>query len=343
MRAVGYETTGDVDVLADLVVPRPDGLAPDEVEVRIVRSGVNPTDWKSRRGALHMPIGPGKPQIPHHDGAGTVERVGVDVDKSLVGARVWVHEAAYRRLGGTAAEYVAIPAAQTAPLPENVEFDTGAALGIPFMTAHRALTLIEGGPAELTPGSLAGRFILVAGGAGAVGNAAIQLARWAGATVITTVSSPRKSQLAQAAGAHHVLNYRQSSDAAADIRKWAPDGVDAVVEVAPAANVDLDAAVLKPSGVVAIYADDGQGPLSLPVRATMTANASYQFILVYTMPDDAKRAAVRGIQAALADGHIHIGEAHGIPVHHYPLSQVREAHTDLERGLVGRVLIDVTS
>jgi NADPH2:quinone reductase len=330
-------------VLADLTVPRPERLAPDEVEVRIARSGVNPSDWKSRRGALHIPIGPGKPQIPHHDGAGTVERVGADVDSSLVGARVWVHEAAYRRLGGTAAEYTVLPLSLTTPLPEHADLDTGAALGIPFMTAHRALTLIEGGPAELAPGALAGRNILVAGGAGAVGNAAIQLARWAGAQVITTVSSPRKAQLAEAAGAHHVLNYRLSPDTAASIRKWASDGVDTVVEVSPVVNAELDAAVLKPSGVVAVYADDGQGPLTLPVRTTMTANTRYQFILVYTMPEDAKRAAVRAVRAALEDRGIGVGEKHGIPVHHYSLSQVRKAHTDLERGLVGRVLIDVTS
>ena len=133
---------------------------------------------------------------------------------------------------GTAAEYTVQPAEQVVPLPDEASYDLGASLGVPAVTAHRALTTIEGGPARLGPGALDGRTVLVQGGAGAVGNAAIQLARWSGATVVTTVSSDEKAALATAAGAHHVVDYTQG-DTEAAIRAVAPDGVDLVVEVAP--------------------------------------------------------------------------------------------------------------
>ena len=182
--------------------------------------------------------------------------------------------------------------------------------------------------------------MLVAGGAGAVGHAAIQLARWAGATVVTTVSSPEKGALATAAGAHHVVNYR-ADDAAAAIRAVAPDGVDIVVEVAPVANAELDAAVIARGGTVAIYASEGDEPLAVPVRPSMTANVRYQFILVYTMPDEAKRRAVRDVSAAVSAGVLDVGEEAGLPLHRFPLERTGDAHAAVEAGAVGKVLIDV--
>src|SRR6185437_3494134 len=146
---------------------------------------------------------------------------------------------AFKRLEGTAQEFAVVPEELVAPLPDSASFDLGACLGVPFLTAHRALTLHEGGPRRLAPGALKGMNVLVAGGAGAVGNAAIQLARWAGATVLTTVSGPEKAALATAAGAHLVVNYRREDPAAA-IRSFASRGVDIVVEVAPNANAALD-------------------------------------------------------------------------------------------------------
>ena len=146
--------------------------------------------------------------MPGQDGAGVVDGVGPGVEAALHGLRVWVWEAAYQRPHGTGQEYALVPARRAVLLPDSASDDLGASLGIPFLTAHRCLTVTEGGPDRLGPGALAGRTVLVAGGAGAVGNAAIQLARWADATVVTTVSSPRKALLAAAAGADHVLNYR---------------------------------------------------------------------------------------------------------------------------------------
>ena len=189
-----------------------------------------------------------------------------------------------------------MPAHQVVLLPDAASFDLGAGLGVPFITAHRCLTVTEHGPERLGPGTLQGRTVLVSGGAGAVGNAAIQLARWSDATVITTISSPRKAQLARAAGADHVLDYT-TQDVAREIRGIAPGGVDTVVEVAAAANSDLDAAVLAQGGSVAVYADDGGAPVSIPVRPMMTLNARWQFVLLYTVPTAAKLRAVEDIGA----------------------------------------------
>ncbi len=182
----------------------------------------------------------------------------------------------------------------------------------------------------------------MAGGAGAVGHAAIQLARWSGATVLTTVSSPEKAALATAAGSHHVVNYR-TGDAATAIREIAPDGIDMVVEVAPVANAELDAAVIARHGTVALYASEGDAPLAIPVRPSMTANVRYQFILVYTMPDEAKRRAVRDVSAAVSAGVLDVGEDAGLPLHRFPLEQTADAHAAVEAGAVGKVLIDVVT
>jgi NADPH2:quinone reductase len=182
--------------------------------------------------------------------------------------------------------------------------------------------------------------VLVAGGAGAVGHATIELAAWAGATVITTVSSPEKAALAEAAGAHTVIDYRRE-DAAARVREVAPEGVDLVVEVNPYANADLDAAVLKPDGVVAVYASSGTEPMALDVRASMTKNLRWRFLLMYTAPAAEKEAAVAGVRAAVEDGALRVGEAAGLPLTRFPLERTADAHRAVEAGTTGKVLIDV--
>jgi NADPH2:quinone reductase len=285
-----------------------------------------------------MGVGPGE-VVPNQDGAGTIEAVGRDVDPTRVGGRVWVWEAAWQRPEGTAQELVAVPTAQAVPLPPEASFDLGASLGIPALTAHRCLTVGEGAPARLAPGVLADRTVLVAGGAGAVGHAAIELARWAGATVIATVSGPDKARLAAAAGAHHVVNYREG-DPAAGIRALAPEGVGIIVEVAPATNAALDAAVLGPLGVVAAYAS-GDEDLVLPLRPLMVLNARWQFVLIYTVPPAAKAAAVEAVSAAVADGALRVGEEAGLPLHRFPLERAADAHAAVESGAVGKVLIDM--
>jgi NADPH2:quinone reductase len=339
MKAIVYSRTGDSGVLRATGRPVPEP-GEGEVRVRVHVSGVNPTDWKVRSGQRGGQALPFPEIVPNQDGAGTVDAVGPGVSPDRVGERVWLWEAAWQRADGTAQEYVVLPERQAVPLPEHASFDLGASLGIPALTAHRCLTLLDGGPDRLAPGTLAGRVVLVAGGAGAVGNAAIQLARWAGATVVTTVSGPEKAALARAAGADVVVNYR-AEDAAAAIRAAAPGGVDIVVEVAPAANRDLDLAVAATGAAIAVYATEGPGELALPVWPLMQRNVGYQFVLVYTVPDAAKRHAVEDVSAAVAAGALNVGEAAGLPLHRFPLDQTAAAHDAVEGGAVGKVLIDV--
>jgi NADPH:quinone reductase len=337
VRAITYTRNGGPEVLelTDRPVPEP---GPGEVRVRLAFSGVNPTDWKRRRTAEPGPDG----QVPHQDGSGTVEAVGQGVDPVLVGERVWIWEAAWQRLWGTAAEYTVVPARHVVLLGADPSFEVGAALGIPFLTAHRCLTVAESLPDRLGPGALTGHAVLVQGGAGAVGNAAVQLARWADATVIATVSSPHKAQLAAAAGADHVVNYRDQ-DVVAEVRRIAPKGVDAVVEVSAAVNAGIDAQVVALHGAVAMYADDGGAEVTVPVRLQMTANARWQFVLVYTEPARAKVLGIEDVNAAVQDGAVRVGDQAGLPLHVFPLAQTAEAHRAVEDGVVGKVLVDVTA
>lgn len=334
MKAIVYRRGGGPDVLELTERPLPQPGA-GEVRVKVAVSGVNPTDWKARAGTT-LPF----PEIvPNQDGAGVIDGVGAGVHLS-VGQRVWIWEAAWQRSNGTAQEYVVVPEPQAVPLPADASDDLGASLGIPALTAHRCLTVSEAGPTRLTPGALDGRTVLVAGGAGAVGHAAIQLARWSGATVLTTVSSEVKSQLALAAGAHHAINYR-THDARDAVKAIVPQGVDLIVEVAPTANAQLDSAVVARHATVAIYANDGGDSMMLPVRANMTPNTRYQFVLVYTMPGRAKQQAVEDVRAAVAAGVLAVGEHAGLPLHHFALEDTGAAHRAVEDGVVGKVLIDV--
>jgi NADPH2:quinone reductase len=279
--------------------------------------------------------------VPNQDGSGVVDAVGAGVTTAWRGLRVWMWEAAYNRPDGTAQEYTVIPARQVVMLPDGASFDLGAALGVPFITAHRCLTVTEEGPRRLGPGALTDRVVLVAGGAGAVGNAAIQLARWSDATVIATVSSPEKAQLAAAAGADHVINYK-NQDVAAEVRRISSSGVDTIVEVAPAANASLDAEVVAPLGSVAVYANDGGDQMTLPVRPLMAPNARWQFVLLYTAPAEAKGYAVEDVSAAVLDGAVSAGRDAGLPLHHFSLDSASEAHAAVQSSITGKVLIDVT-
>jgi NADPH2:quinone reductase len=334
VRAIVYSEGGSSDVLRLVERPEP-SPGPGEVRVRVHVSGVNPTDWKARAGG---PSGVTE-VVPNQDGAGVVDAVGDGVSEERLGERVWIWEAAWERPDGTAQELVTLPSRQAVRLPDDASLDLAASLGIPALTAHRCLTVSQTGPDRLTPGALAGAAVLVAGGAGAVGHAAIQLARWAGATVIATVSGEEKAALARAAGAGHIVNYRE--DGAVDsIRTAAPYGVDVVVEVAPAVNAELDAAVVAPTGTVAVYAMDGgrELPLAWPL---MRNNVTYAFVLVYTVPSDLKDLAVVDVSAAVADGALPVGVDAGLPLHRFPLAQTADAHDAVEAGVVGKVLIDL--
>jgi NADPH2:quinone reductase len=288
--------------------------------VRIHASGVNPTDCKARSGATARPVD--EFQVPHQDGAGVIEAVGPGVDRLRVGQRAWVWLAAAGRRWGTAAEYTVVPSRQAVPLPDGASFDLGASLGVPAMTAHRCLS---------ADGPVAGRTVLVAGGAGAVGHYAIELAKWAGARVVTTVSGPEKAELAARAGADLVVNYRDPT-ALEQIREFTPT-VDRVVEVALGANLELDLALATPETIVVTYAAEPANPV-LPVRACMNANVTLRFILLYSVPGSALDSAVEDITAALGADALT-----GLPVHHFPLDEIVAAQEAAEAGALGKVIV----
>src|SRR6266545_7155530 len=203
--------------------------------------------------------------------------------------------------------------------------DVGASLGIPALTAHRAL---------FSDGPLQGKIVLIAGGAGAVGHFAIELARRAGARVLTTVSAPEKAELARAAGADTVVDYR-AEDAALAVRAAAPDGVDHIVEVALGANLELDLRVLAPNGIVVSYAETGPDP-AIPIRRLLSRNLTLRFMLIYTVPPAALRTAVAEVNAAVT-----AGDLTELPVIRYGLDQIAEAHRAVEGGATGKVVVEL--
>jgi NADPH:quinone reductase len=315
-----YGTAGDVLRVEEIERPEP---GPGEVRVRVEVSGINPTDWKSRAGATPRPIDGF--QIPHHDGAGVIDKVGEGVDPARNGERVWLWMAAAGRRWGTAAQWSVLPERQAVRLPDGIPAELGASLGVPAMTAHRCL---------FSDGPLDGKTVLVAGGAGAVGHFAIELAKHAGATVITTVSGPEKADLATRAGADYVVNYRDA-DAADQVRSLAPP-VDRVIELALGANLQLDLAVTRPHAHIVTYAAEPADPV-LPVRACMTANVTLRFVLLYGIPPAAFDQAARDITTALTDGKLT-----GLPVTRFALDDVAAAHDAVEAGALGKVLIDLS-
>ncbi|GAC1608583.1 MAG: NADPH:quinone reductase [Mycobacteriales bacterium] len=324
MRAAFYRQAGGSDVLSleDVAVPEP---AAGEVRVRLRVAGVNPSDWKRRATAV-----PAGVQVPGQDGAGDVDAVGPGVDPGRVGERVWVwfaadpgSDARPARRWGTAAQWTVVPARQAVRLPAQAPYDLGAGLGIPAMTAWHCL---------FADGRLYGRTVLVAGGAGAVGNAAVALAARAGARVVATCSPGREAQVA-AAGAHVVLD-RTAADLAGQVRGVAPNGVDRVVEVALGANLALDLEVLAARGTVSTYADDLL--TDLPVRRLMVGNTRLAFVLVYGLTDAELDAAARGVAEAVAAGALPAP-----PALRFPLEQVAAAHDAVQSGAHGKVLLDV--
>jgi NADPH:quinone reductase len=325
VKAALYDRFGPArEVLRVEDVERPEP-GPGEVRVKVQVSGVNPTDWKSRSGATPRPIDGF--QIPGHDGAGVIDAVGEGVDRGRIGQRVWLWLAAGGRRWGTAAQWTVVPEGLAIPLPEGASADLGASLGVPAVTAHRCL---------FADGPIDGKNVLVAGGAGAVGHFAIELAKRAGARVVTTVSGPEKAELAAKAGADLIVNYREPG-AADEIRSFAgAAGVYRVVEVALGANLELDLDVIaRPDAGVVCYASEPADPV-LPVRACMNANVVLRFVLLYGVPLEALGQAARDISAALAAGALT-----ELPATRFPLEEIAAAQDAVEGGTVGKVLVDI--
>jgi len=320
MFAARYEKTGpaqEVFIIGQVDTPEP---GEGQVRVKITLSGVNPTDYKGRNGAVSRTFDGF--QIPHHDGSGVIDAVGAGVDPQRIGERVWTMLAANGNRYGTAAQFCVVDSQLARTLPDSANFELGATLGVPAVTA--AYCLFSDGP-------IAGQTVLVHGGAGAVGRAAVELAVWAGAHVIATVSNGAKAQVARDAGAHVVVNYTDS-DA---IEQISGHGISRVIEVNLAANLELDIAISQPGMKIICYAADGPDPV-LPRRALMTACVSLEFMLLYNVESEKLRESVAMVEGALAQG------ALTMPPHKVlPLAEIAAAHDLVEAGSAQRVLLQV--
>jgi NADPH2:quinone reductase len=327
MQAAFYEQTGpasEVLRIGELPTPSP---GRGEVRVKVAWSGVNPSDVKMRAGLRSKTL-PFPRIIPHSDGAGVIDQIGSGVPASRVGERVWLWNAAWNRPFGTGAQYVVLPSDQAVLLPQEVDLAAGACLGIPALTAYHAV-MVDGG--------VVGKRVLVAGGAGAVGHYAVQLVRLKGARqVITTVSGPEKAALAREAGAEIVLNYKTDDLLAAIEEVTAGQGVDRIIEVDFAANVNTDIALLRPNGEVIVYGS-GAPEISLPFSAAIRKGVWLNFFIVYSLEAEVRERAIADLSLLLAGNHL----SHNIAAR-LPLAQIAAAHDLVEKGRVmGNVVLEV--
>ncbi|WP_329138271.1 NADPH:quinone reductase [Streptomyces sp. NBC_01476] len=310
---------GNVLRVGELPDPRP---GPGEVRVRVRVSGVNPGDTKKRLGWLGSSM-PYPRVVPHSDAAGVIDMVGAGVDARRVGERVWVYGAQSYRPFGTAAQYTVVPADLAVRLPDHVGDESGASLGIPGITAHRAL--FADGPVD-------GSLVLVHGVLGGVGSMAAQLARWAGATVLATVRRTADLALIDPAVVAHAVAL-DTADPAGAIRAHAPQGVDRVIEVSLSDNADLDNAVTAVGAVVAAYATRADRT-EIPFWPMLFNNVTLRLLGSDDFPAGAKRQAARDLTSAASVGAltVDVGDR-------YPLRAIADAHDRVDAGSRGRVLV----
>lgn len=324
MKAVWYEQSGPAnEVLRVGEMPIPE-IEPNEVLIRLHASGINPSDVKKRQGIRE------KMQfsriIPHSDGAGIIEKAGSEVAQDRIGQRVWVYNARWGRPFGTAAEFVVLPAKLAVLLPNNTDFEAGACLGIPAMTAHRCV---------FSDGTVQGKTVLVTGGAGSVGYYAIQFAKWSGATVIATVSNIEKSKHAKDAGADHVLNYREENIIERIKVITENQGVDRIVEVDFGGNLTINQEIIKLNGCIAAYASEGNPNPQLSFYPLLFKGVTIDMTNVYELPDDARSHAIRDISLMLESNILrHVIAAR------FDLDKVVSAHQLVESGTaIGNVVL----
>ena len=329
MKAVWYRELGPAELvltLGDLPTPE---AGPGEVRVRLMTSGVNPSDVKSRRArALADPF-----IVPHSDGAGVIDQVGDGVDSSRLGQRVWTWNAQWQRPMGTAAQYVVLPQAQAVRLPDHTDFAAGACLGIPALTAVQALVW-----ARRLTGDLRGRRVMVVGAASSVGHYITQLACQAGAEVLGTVGSPQRAEHAQAAGLHHAVFYKQEPVAHRVRELTRGQGVDVVIDMDFAGTASWAPEVLQPHGTVVCYGSNALEQ-TFHFRPWLFGSLGVKFFLVYDLSPEDRVQAIAQLSDALEQGALR----HAIGAR-YGLAQTAQAHLAVESGqVIGNVVIDIAS
>lgn len=314
MLAGWYERPGpahEVIVVGDMAAPEP---GPGAVLVRLHASGINPSDYKRRAKATAKMEWPRV--VPHSDGAGVVAGLGAGVAGFRTGDRVWVFNAQDRRPFGTAAQFIALPAFQVRPLPDNASFDEGACFGIPAMTGHRVV---------FTDGPVTGQTVYVPGAASRVGAYAVQFAKWGGARVIAAASSAARAEAMRALGADIVVRRDQGDLAQAILAATDGRGVDRICDIDLGANIGVSEKVLVDGGVIASYASASAPTVTLTVSPRRARNMTVHLVFVYSMSDAAKDQAARDIVQAQAAGALH----HRI-ARRTPLEQLAEAHAAAE-------------
>jgi len=326
MQAAWYETIGSADEV--LQVGEIDNPSPGQgdVLVQMKTSGVNPSDVKTRAGArgdLQFPK-----IIPHSDGGGVVTAVGEGVSKDRIGERVWIWNGAFGRAYGTCAELISLPSNQAVSMPDSTSFETAACLGIPAATAFYGI---------FCDGSVNDQNILITGGAGAVGHLGIQLAKWSGANVITTVSGDDKATAAKTAGADLVINYKTDDviEAVNDFTKG--DGVDRILEVEFGGNLSVSQHVIKNNGVIASYGSVAEANPPVPFYDLMFKGVTLNTYLIYIVPESDRAKINEGITAALNDNALN-----PIIAESFPLPSIIDAHKAVEAGsVIGNVIITI--
>ena len=326
MKAVWYEKVGDAkDVLQ---IGQIDDPSPNshEVLISVKTSGVNPSDVKTRAGAR------GELQfsrvIPHSDGAGIIIDVGKNVNPNRVGEKVWIWNAAFGRPNGTCAELIALPEDQAVAMNDNVSFEAGACLGIPASTAYYGI---------FANGSIENKTLMITGGAGAVGFYGIQLAKWAGANVISTVSSEKKAKIAKDAGADLILNYKEDDIVNSVLDYTKGNGVDRVLEVEFGGNILINQNIVKPNGTIAAYASATVMEPTLPFYNLMFKGIKINTFLIYSISKEERKTVTGGISKALNENAIKhiIASTHSI-------ESVVDAHYAVESNKnIGNVIINI--
>lgn len=326
MKAAWYEQTGDAaDVLkvGELPDPSPDS---NEVLISVKTSGINPSDVKIRAGAR------GDLQfsriVPHSDGAGIIVDVGKNVDSNRIGERVWIWNAAYGRPNGTCAELISLPENQAVAMSDHVSFEAAACLGIPASTAYYGI---------FAEGSVQNKTLMITGGAGAVGFYGIQLAKWAGAKVISTVSSKEKFKIAEDAGADLILNYKKDNVVDSVLEFTKGNGVDRVLEVEFGGNIQINPKIINTNGTIAAYASMGNIEPTLPFYDFMFKGIKINTFLIYSICKKDRKMLVEGMTKALNENAL----KHLI-ASSFSLDDVVDAHKEVESNKsVGNVIVTV--
>lgn len=327
MKAAWYERTGpaaEVLTLGEMPTPEP---GPGEVRVRLACSGVNPSDVKTRSGQRSTTL-PFPRIVPHSDGAGVIDRLGEGVEARRLGQPVWLWNAAWGRPHGTAAEYITLPEAQAVPCPEGLDMAAAACLGIPALTAWHAVHC---------GGGVAGRRVLVAGGAGSVGHYAVQMARLAGARqVIATTGSAEKARLALAAGADAALDYKTDDLPARMAELTGGAGIDRIIEVQLGGNIELNLDLIAPDGEMVVYGTDSS-PIPVPFVPMIMRNVCLRFFIVYNLSPADRIRALSGVSSLVARGAL----THSIGAR-LPLAEIARAHDMVDqRAVTGNVVLDI--